>query len=82
MSGYAKSVVFPSSSTLPELVIAVFGGEHPELAYKIYVLVSLLPCPVADRTGVRVLAASSGVEQRSQSSWHSSTSGPTFRSAT
>ena len=31
MSGYAKSVVFPSSSTLPELAIALFGGDHPEL---------------------------------------------------
>ncbi len=45
MSGYAKSVVFPSSSTLPELVVAVFGGEHPELAYKIYVLVASAAVP-------------------------------------
>jgi hypothetical protein len=40
MAGYAKSVVFPASSTLPELVIAAFGGKRPELAYKLYVLVS------------------------------------------
>ena len=26
MAGYAKSVVFPASSTLPELVVAAFGG--------------------------------------------------------
>ncbi len=45
MSGYAKSVVFPSSSTLPELAIALFGGDHPELAYKIYVLVSAAAVP-------------------------------------
>jgi hypothetical protein len=45
MSGYAKSVVFPSSSTLPELVVAFFGGEHPELAYKIYVLVAAAAVP-------------------------------------
>ena len=45
MSGYAKSVVFPSSSTLPELAIALFGGKHPELAYKIYVLVSAAAVP-------------------------------------
>ena len=45
MSGYAKSVVFPSSSTLPELAVALFGGKHPELAYKIYVLVSAAAVP-------------------------------------
>ena len=45
MSGYAKSVVFPSSSTLPELVIAIFGGSHPDFAYKIYVLVSAAAFP-------------------------------------
>ncbi len=49
MSGYAKSVVFPSSSTLPELVVALFGGDHPELAYKLYVLVSAGSRPLADR---------------------------------
>lgn len=38
MAGYAKSVVFPASSTLPELVVALFGGDRPESAYKIYVL--------------------------------------------
>lgn len=49
MSGYAKSVVFPASSALPELVIALFGGSRPELAYKVYVLVSagLIPWLVA-----------------------------------
>jgi hypothetical protein len=45
MAGYAKSVVFPASSTLPELVIAAFGGARPELAYKVYVLVSAAAVP-------------------------------------
>ena len=45
MAGYAKSVVFPASSTLPELVVWVFGGDRPELAYKLYVLVSAIALP-------------------------------------
>jgi hypothetical protein len=45
MAGYAKSVVFPASSTLPELVVAAFGGSHPEFAYKLYVLVSVAVVP-------------------------------------
>ncbi len=45
MSGYAKSVVFPASSTLPELVIAWFGGSHPEFAYKVYVFLSAAAVP-------------------------------------
>ncbi len=49
MAGYPKSVVFPASSTLPEIVVWAFGGDHPELVYKIYVLISaaLLPWLVA-----------------------------------
>jgi hypothetical protein len=45
MAGYAKSVVFPASSTLPELVVGAFGGQRPELAYKLYVLVSAAAYP-------------------------------------
>jgi hypothetical protein len=45
MSGYAKSVVFPASSTLPELVVAGFGGKHPALTFKLYVLVSAAAVP-------------------------------------
>jgi hypothetical protein len=45
MAGYAKSVVFPSSSTLPELVVTFFGGNRPEFAYKLYVLVSAAAVP-------------------------------------
>lgn len=54
MSGYAKSVIFPASSTLPELVVAVFGGDHPEYTYKVYVLVSaaLIPWLIAWGAGL------------------------------
>jgi hypothetical protein len=45
MAGYAKSVVFPASSTLPELAVALFGGSRPEVAYKVYVLVSAAAVP-------------------------------------
>ena len=45
MAGYAKSVIFPASSTLPELVIAAFGGDHPVFAYKLYVLISAAAVP-------------------------------------
>ncbi len=45
MSGYAKSIVFPSSSTLPEVAVALFGGERPELAYKVYVLLTAAAVP-------------------------------------
>ncbi len=45
MAGYAKSVIFPASSTLPELVVWAFGGDRPELAYKLYVLVSASALP-------------------------------------
>jgi hypothetical protein len=45
MAGYAKSVIFPASSTLPELVVWGFGGGHPELAYKVYVLASAAAVP-------------------------------------
>jgi hypothetical protein len=45
MAGYAKSVVFPASSTLPELVIAVFGGTRPEFAFKFYVLIAAAAVP-------------------------------------
>ncbi len=45
MAGYAKSVIFPSSSTLPEVVIAAFGGNRPEYAYKLYVLISAAAVP-------------------------------------
>ncbi|HEV3120269.1 MAG TPA: hypothetical protein VGY53_00130, partial [Isosphaeraceae bacterium] len=45
MAGYAKSVVWPSSSTLPELAVALFGGSRPERAYKVYVLLSAALAP-------------------------------------
>jgi hypothetical protein len=45
MAGYPKSVIFPASSTLPELVVWAFGGNRPELAYKVYVLASAAAVP-------------------------------------
>jgi hypothetical protein len=45
MAGYAKSIIFPSSSTLPELALFAFGGKHPDFAYKIYVLLSAAVVP-------------------------------------
>ena len=45
MAGYAKSVVFPASSTFPELVVAAAGWARPELAYKVYVLLSAAAYP-------------------------------------
>ena len=55
MAGYAKSVVYPTSSTLPELVVALFGGEHPEFAYKVYVLVSAAAVPWLIALALRIL---------------------------
>lgn len=45
MAGYAKSVIFPASSTLPEVIIAALGGSHPERAYKVYVLLGASAYP-------------------------------------
>jgi hypothetical protein len=54
MAGYPKSVIFPASSTLPELVIWAFGGSHPELAYKLYVLISAAAIPWLVAAAARV----------------------------
>ncbi len=45
MAGYPKSVVFPASSTLPEVVVWAFGGDRPEWAYKLYVLIGTALAP-------------------------------------
>ena len=45
MAGYPKSVVFPASSTLPELVVWAFGGDRPAFAYKLYVLIATALAP-------------------------------------
>ena len=82
MAGYAKSVVFPSSSTLPELVIAAFGGNHPEFAYKMYVLVSAAAVPWLIALACVLLENSRPGEWRSPSCSICSTSGPTSRSTT
>ena len=47
MGGYAKSAVFPASSTLPEAVVAATSPiTKPEVAYKFYVLVSAILAPI------------------------------------
>ena len=58
MAGYPKSVIFPASSTLPELVVWAFGRDRPELAYKIYVLVSAAAIPWLVASGRRKLGTS------------------------
>jgi hypothetical protein len=60
MAGYAKSVVFPASSTLPELVVACFGGDRPELAYKLYVLIAGASLPWLMACAGRLWGARSG----------------------
>ncbi len=82
MAGYAKSVVFPASSTLPELVVAAFGGTRPELAYKLYVLVSAAAYPWLIGLGVHACWASADGRRPRPSAWAWSISGPTGRSIT
>jgi hypothetical protein len=55
MAGYAKSVVFPASSTAPELVVAAFGGNRPERAYKIFVLLAAAAPPWLIAASCRLL---------------------------
>lgn len=45
MSGYAKSVIWPTSSTLPEVFVALFGRRDPIVAYKIYVFLAAASLP-------------------------------------
>lgn len=60
MAGYAKSVVFPASSTLPELVLFAFGGAQPATAYKLYVLAAAALAPWLIVLAARWLGASPG----------------------
>ncbi len=55
MAGYAKSVVFPASSTLPELVVTFLGGSNPDRAYKTYVLLSAAAYPWLIALAARLL---------------------------
>lgn len=45
MAGYAKSVVFPASSTLPEVVVFLAGSNRPEVVFKLYVLIAAASVP-------------------------------------
>jgi hypothetical protein len=60
MAGYPKSIVFPSSSTLPELVVYFFGGDRPDLAYKAYVLVGVGAVPWLILASACLLRANAG----------------------
>jgi hypothetical protein len=46
MAGYPKSVVFPASSTLPEVVLALFPNAAPYRVYKFYVFISVAIVPL------------------------------------
>ncbi len=46
MAGYAKSILWPPSATLPEVAVFLFGGVSPALVYKLYVLIAFLAFPV------------------------------------
>jgi hypothetical protein len=60
MAGYAKSVVFPASSTLPEVVVALFGRARPVLAYKLYVLAAVAAAPWLIAVAARAWGLSGG----------------------
>jgi hypothetical protein len=60
MAGYPKSIVFPSSSTLPELVVYFFGGDRPEFAYKAYVFVGVAALPWLILASACLLRANAG----------------------
>lgn len=66
MAGYPKSVIFPASSTLPELAVWAFGGDRPALAYKAYILVAAAAIPwlvilAAAAWGIRSFGQAAGV---------------------
>jgi hypothetical protein len=47
MAGFAKSAVFPASSSLPEVVVAALGGlAEPAVVHKFYVLACALLAPL------------------------------------
>ncbi len=82
MAGYAKSVIFPASSTLPELVIAGFGGAHPEYTYKLYVLASAAFIPWLVAWGACLWNARGGGAPHLRFCFTWSMSGPISRSTT
>ena len=45
MAGHAKSILFPTSTTLPELIMGLAGPEHQAQAYKGFVLVASAVVP-------------------------------------
>ena len=45
MAGYAKSILFPSSSTLPEVILFISAGKYPAQVFKGYVFVAIAILP-------------------------------------
>ena len=82
MAGYAKSVVFPSSSTLPEVVIAAFGGGRPGACLQALRARLGRGRSLADRPRLRALEGSPRGNRRRRLALICSTSGPTSRSIT
>ena len=60
MAGYAKSVVFPASSTLPELFAFALGRRDPVRAYKLYVLLAAASMPWLAAAAARAWGAGGG----------------------
>jgi len=60
MAGYPKSVVFPASSTLPELAVWAFGGDRPERAFKLFILLAAASAPWIVALAGRVLGMGAG----------------------
>ena len=45
MAGYAKSILFPSSSTLPEVLLFISAGKYSAQVFKGYVFVAIAILP-------------------------------------
>jgi hypothetical protein len=54
MAGYGKTMIFPTSSTLPELV-AIVSGEHGALGYRAFVASTILLTPLVLALAARAI---------------------------
>jgi hypothetical protein len=54
MAGYAKSIIFPPSSTMTDVLLTLFGRDHPAQVYKLCVLAAaaLAPWLLAAAVGI------------------------------
>lgn len=46
MAGYSKSIIFPPSSTLPEVLVWLFGTAHPARVFNTYVVGTVVFLPM------------------------------------